>query len=84
MIYDVVGADDLPNAVAVNSLGSNTMRILGPSMAGALIGSVGIQAAFIVQAAAYAFSVYATSRITTTGIHVGRGATTVLGRGVTR
>ena len=78
MIYDVVGAEDLPNAVAVNSLGSNTMRIVGPSMAGALIGTVGIQAAFIVQAAAYAFSVFATSRIKTKGVPVGRGTTTVL------
>ena len=78
MIYDVVGAEDLPNAVAVNSLGSNTMRIVGPSMAGALIGTVGIQAAFIVQAAAYAFSVFATSRIKTRGVPVGRGTTTVL------
>ena len=77
MIYDVVGADDLPNAVAVNSLGSNTMRIVGPSLAGALIGAVGIQAAFIVQAAAYAFSVYATSRIKTRGVPAGRGTSTV-------
>ena len=78
MIYDVVGAEDLPNAVAVNSLGSNTMRIVGPSLAGALIGAVGIQAAFIVQASAYAFSVYATSRIKTRGVPVGRGTATVL------
>jgi MFS family permease len=78
MIYDVVGAEDLPNAVAVNSLGSNTMRIVGPSLAGALIGTVGIQAAFIVQASAYAFSVFATSRIKTRGVPVGRGTTTVL------
>src|SRR4029079_1912144 len=78
MIYDVVGSEDLPNAVAVNSLGSNTMRIVGPSMAGALIGALGIQAAFIVQASAYAFSVFATSRIKTKGVPVGRGTTTVL------
>ena len=78
MIYDVVGAEDLPNAVAVNSLGSNTMRIVGPSLAGALIGAVGIQAAFIVQACAYGFSVYATSRIKTRGVPSGRGTTTVL------
>ena len=78
MIYDVVGAEDLPNAVAVNSLGSNTMRIVGPSMAGALIGAAGIEAAFIVQAAAYAFSVYATSRIKTKGVPAGRGTATVL------
>jgi MFS family permease len=78
MIYDVVGAEDLPNAVAVNSLGSNTMRIVGPSLAGALIGAVGIQAAFIVQASAYAFSVFATSRIKTKGVPVSRSTTTVL------
>ncbi len=75
MIYDVVGTEDLPNAVAVNSLGGNTMRIIGPSLAGALIGAVGIQAAFIVQASAYAFSVYATSRIKTKGVPSGAHAT---------
>ncbi|MDP9238374.1 MAG: MFS transporter [Chloroflexota bacterium] len=79
MIYDVVGSEDLPNAVAVNSLGSNTMRIVGPSMAGALIGAFGIQSAFIAQALAYSFSVYATSRIKTRGMPVGHSTTTVLG-----
>ncbi len=78
MIYDVVGAEDLPNAVAVNSLGSNTMRIVGPSMAGALIGAAGIETAFVVQATAYMFSVYATSKIKTRGVPAGRGTTTVL------
>jgi len=78
MIYDVVGAEDLPNAVAVNSLGSNTMRIVGPSLAGALIGAFGIQSAFVMQAAAYTFSVYATSRIKTRGVPVARNTNTVL------
>ena len=77
MIYDVVGPEDLPNAVAVNALGSNTMRIVGPSLAGALIGSVGIQAAFIVQALAYSFSVYATSRIKTRGSPAARSSVSV-------
>jgi MFS family permease len=67
MIYDVVGPEDLPNAVAVNSLGSNTMRIVGPALAGALIGFAGIQSALILQAVAYSASVYATSRIKTRG-----------------
>ncbi len=73
MIYDVVGPEDLPNAVAVNSLGGNTMRIVGPSLAGGLIGLFGIQSAFVLQAAAYTASVYATSRIRTRGTptHVG-------------
>src|SRR4029079_7113424 len=78
MVYDVVGGEDLPNAVAVNSLGSNTMRIVGPSVAGALIGTLGIEAAFVLQAAAYSFSVYATSRIRTRGTPVARTTTTVL------
>jgi MFS family permease len=78
MVYDVVGADDLPNAVAVNSLGSNTMRIVGPSLAGALIGTVGIDAAFAVQAFAYVLALAVTARIRTAGTPTARTTTTVL------
>ena len=78
MIYDVVGGEDLPNAIAVNSLGSNTMRIVGPALAGGLIGTLGIQAAFALQAAAYAGSVFATSRIKTRGTPTGRITVSVL------
>ncbi len=77
MIYDVVGPEDLPNAVAVNSLGSNTMRIVGPSLAGGLIGAFGIQSAFVLQAAAYGASVYATSRIRTKGTPTKRSSASV-------
>lgn len=76
MVYDVVGADDLPNAVAVNSLGSNTMRIVGPSLAGALIGTAGIEAAFAAQAMAYGFAVWVTSLLRTRGTPTTTGATT--------
>jgi MFS family permease len=78
MIYDVVGSEDLPNAIAVNSLGSNTMRIVGPALAGALIGTLGIQAAFALQASAYAGSVLATSFIRTRGVPTKRMTTSVL------
>ena len=78
MVYDVVGDEDLPNAVAVNSLGSNTMRIVGPSMAGAMIGALGIGSAFVVQAAAYTLSVWATSRIKTRGVPTTKTTTSVL------
>jgi MFS family permease len=78
MVYDVVGDEDLPNAVAVNSLGSNTMRIVGPSMAGALIGALGIGAAFVLQAAAYTVSVWFTSRIRTQGVPTTKTTTSVL------
>jgi MFS family permease len=78
MVYDVVGEEDLANAVAVNSLGSNTMRIVGPSLAGALIGVWGLEAAFAVQAIAYCASIYATSRIRTKGVPTSRSTTSVL------
>jgi len=77
MIYDVVGPEDLPNAVAVNSLGANTTRIVGPSLAGGLIGLFGIQSAFLLQATAYLASVYATSRIRTKGAPAGRRTVSV-------
>jgi MFS family permease len=79
MVYDVVEEEDLANAVAINSLGSNTMRIVGPSLAGALIGTVGLEAAFAVQAAAYLLSVAATSRIRTKGEPTIGATTSVLG-----
>lgn len=78
MVYDVVGEEELANAVAVNSLGSNTMRVVGPSVAGALIGFAGIEAAFFLQAAAYAVSVYFTSRIKTKGIPTSKSTGSVL------
>jgi MFS family permease len=78
MVYDVVENEDLANAVAVNSLGGNTMRIVGPSLAGALIGTAGIESAFAVQAVAYLFSVYATSRIRTRGEPSGVSSMSVL------
>jgi MFS family permease len=78
MVYDVVGEEDLANAVAVNSLGSNTMRIVGPALAGALIGVSGLGAAFALQAVAYLLSVYATSRIKTRGTPTSKSTTSVL------
>ncbi len=79
MVYDVVEDNaDLPNAIAVNSLGGNTMRIVGPSLAGGLIGIAGVQAAFALQAAAYTASVFATSRIRTKGEPRGPATATVL------
>jgi MFS family permease len=78
MVYDVVDEEDLANAVALNSLGSNTMRIVGPALAGALIAGAGLEVAFAVQAGAYAFSVVATSLIRTKGMPTSRTTTSVL------
>lgn len=60
LVYDVVGKDDLTNAVALSSVGSNLMRIIGPSLGGALIGTVGIASCFLFQGLCYTLSAVVT------------------------
>ena len=60
MVYDVVGPEDLTNAIAINAMGNNIVRILGPALAGALIGITGLSTCFFAQAAAYAIAALAT------------------------
>ena len=52
-IVEMVGRDDLPNAVALNSVTFNSARIAGPALAGVLIGVVGSAAVFGANAASY-------------------------------
>lgn len=51
LVYDSVAGEDLTNAVALNALAGNAMRVIGPAIGGALIGAVGTQGAFQMQAA---------------------------------
>jgi MFS family permease len=44
---ELVGKDDLMNAIALNSSAFNVTRILGPTAAGLLIGLVGVGACFL-------------------------------------
>jgi MFS family permease len=57
LVYDTVGADDLTNAVALQSIGQNITRLIGPSLGGALLGIAGVGACFAVQAVFYVISV---------------------------
>jgi MFS family permease len=52
-VADVVGKDDLMNAVALNSALFNTTRIIGPAVAGVLLARVGAAACFAINAASY-------------------------------
>ncbi len=49
-VVEMVGKDDLPNAVALNSTIFNTGRILGPAVAGVMITAVGTGWAFLANA----------------------------------
>lgn len=47
-VVEMVGRDDVANAVALNSAMFNGARVLGPAVAGLVIGTVGIAPAFLV------------------------------------
>ena len=50
---DLVGRDELMNVIALNSSNFNLTRILGPSLAGLIIGGLGVAPCFFVNAASF-------------------------------
>jgi len=50
---EMVGRDDVGNAVALNSAMFNGARVIGPAVAGITIGAVGVGAAFLIDAISY-------------------------------
>jgi len=53
-IVDLVGKDDLPNAIALNSAAFNTARVLGPAVAGVFIATAGESACFFANTLSFA------------------------------
>jgi MFS family permease len=53
-VAELVGEDDLANAVALNSTSFNAARMIGPAIAGMLIASVGSGWVFLINAASFA------------------------------
>jgi MFS family permease len=53
LIFDLVGKDDLMNAIALNSSAFNAARIIGPAIGGILIGGIGIAACFFLNGVSY-------------------------------
>ncbi|MGI9023916.1 MAG: MFS transporter [Acidimicrobiales bacterium] len=52
-VHEMVGADELPNAVTLNSVMFNLARAVGPAVAGVLIATVGLGPCFLVNAGSY-------------------------------
>jgi MFS family permease len=52
-IVDLVGKDDLINAIALNSSAFNAARVIGPAIAGVLIGALGVGACFFLNGVSY-------------------------------
>ena len=53
-VIEMVGKDDLMNAIALNSTVSNLSRVIGPALAGLLMAYVGIAACFFINAFSFA------------------------------
>ena len=53
LLMDLVGRDDIPNAVALNAAVFNTARIFGPALAGFLIASMGAGWSFAFNASTF-------------------------------
>jgi MFS family permease len=60
---ELVGPDNVTNAVALNNVVRNAARACGPALGGVLITSVGIEACFLLNAASYAVVVAALRRM---------------------
>lgn len=53
IVVNLVEKKYLGNAIALNSLGINIARILGPALAGYLIGTIGVTSCFYINAASF-------------------------------
>jgi MFS family permease len=78
IVPSVVAREHLSNAVSLNSAGANAMRIIGPSIAGVIIGAFGVAACFIVQAVALGGALVTSGRIK----RITRERGMVAGRGI--
>ncbi len=52
-VIEMVGRDDLPNAVSLNSVVMNASRVIGPAIGGIIITLFGLGVCFFVNAASY-------------------------------
>lgn len=68
-VLEMVGREDLPNAVSLNSVVMNSSRVVGPAIAAALITVFGIAPCFYINAASYGAVLLALSMMDTSLLH---------------
>jgi MFS family permease len=81
-VLEMVGPDDLPNAVGLNSASFNLGRVIGPALAGLLIVLVGTGPVFLINAVSFGAVILALSRMRVDDLHpaprAGRGPGQIL------
>jgi MFS family permease len=68
-VIEMVGKEDLPNAVSLNSIVMNGARVIGPALSGLLIATVGIAICFEVNAASYVAVIVALALMRRSELH---------------
>ena len=68
-VLEMVGADELRNAVSLNSTMVNAARAIGPAIAGLLIATVGEGVCFLVNAASFGAVVYSLVSMDKAALH---------------
>ncbi len=71
-LYEMVGPDDVANAVGLNSVVINSSRIIGPAIAGVLIAGVGIALCFFVNGVSFLAVIAALAIMRTSELHRGK------------
>jgi MFS family permease len=83
-VGEMVGRADLVNAVALSSAGFNAARIVGPAIAGVLIGRFGVVPAFLLNSVGFLVVIATLATLTTEGRPVARptGMLAEIGEGI--
>lgn len=68
-VPELVEADDYVNAQGLNSTVHNAGRLVGPAIAGVLIGTAGVATAFLINAASFAAVLYGLCRMDAGALH---------------
>ena len=68
-VLEMVGREDLPNAVSLNSVVMNSSRVVGPAIGGVLIAAFGIAPCFYINAASYVAVIVALSMMDASLLH---------------
>lgn len=79
IVSDLVGEEDLSNAVALNSTSFNAARMIGPAVAGVLIAAVGSGWVFLINGASYVAVIASLLMLRTKDLHVKHKATAARG-----
>ena len=72
LVVEMVGKDDLLNAVALNSGLFNAARLVGPALGGVIIAATGTETAFFINAASFIPSILALTMMDVTELYGGR------------